>query len=490
MLTFQQYITHFLFFILGISLSAQPLTLNEKAEGYLGIWYQNQPLDNAYKFKYSGGLGTYCAKHKPFAVYSKQANKTFFCFGGVKKGYHEKFELTRGGIGGDSTRQALYHMVGYYDHESGLVSRPTILLDKQTFDAHDNPVISLDDEGYIWIFSTSHGTIRPSYIHRSSQPYDINTFIHIPATYSLDGEQVPLTNFSYMQAWYVSGQGFICFLTKYNQPAKRTNYFMKSADGVTWSEMQCLAAIDEGHYQISAANESVAGTAFNYHPDGKGLNWRTNLYYMETRDMGTSWQSVDGTQLSLPLTEPDNAALVYDYASEDLKVYLKDIRYDDQDRPIILFLTSRGYRSGPESNPRTWMIARWTGEQWKIRPITNSDNNYDMGSLWIQEDQWQIIAPTETGPQPFNPGGEIASWLSKDQGGSWEQAQVLTENSIYNHTYIRQPVHAHPGFWAFWADGNGREPSESRLYFCNQKGEIFQLPQQMTSSEEVPKPGN
>ena len=41
--------------------------LNQKAEGYSGIWYQNTPLDNEYRFKYSGGLGTYCAKHRPFA---------------------------------------------------------------------------------------------------------------------------------------------------------------------------------------------------------------------------------------------------------------------------------------------------------------------------------------------------------------------------------------------------------------------------------------
>ena len=48
-----------------------------------------------------------------------------------------------------------------------------------------------------------------------------------------------------------------------------------------------------------------------------------------------------------------------------------------------------------------------------------SDNNYDMGSLWVEGDgTWHIIAPTETGPQPYNPGGEIAMWTSRDQGNS------------------------------------------------------------------------
>lgn len=58
-------------------------TLNTKDTGYRGIWYMNQPLDNEYRFKYSGGQATYCAKHQPFAVYCEKVNKTFFCYGGT-----------------------------------------------------------------------------------------------------------------------------------------------------------------------------------------------------------------------------------------------------------------------------------------------------------------------------------------------------------------------------------------------------------------------
>src|SRR3546814_17314373 len=51
-----------------------------------------------------------------------------------------------------------------FDHRTGMLANPTILLDKRTTDAHDNPVLSIDGKGYIWIFSTSHGASRPSYI--------------------------------------------------------------------------------------------------------------------------------------------------------------------------------------------------------------------------------------------------------------------------------------------------------------------------------------
>jgi len=452
--------------------STQVLTINAKDTGYRGIWYMNQPSGDQYVYKYSGGLGTYCAKHKPFAVYCDQVKKTFFCYGGTTT---------------DSNRKLL-HMVSYYDHKTGKVPRPTILLDKKTDDAHDNPVISVDDKGHIWIFSTSHGTSRPSYIHRSTRPYDVNEFERVSATKIEDSRQVPMTNFSYMQAWHLESKGFACFFTRYNWPAARTICFMTSPDGVKWSQWQRLAAIDEGHYQISAATTGKAGTAFNFHPKGKGLNWRTNLYYIETGDLGKTWKSADGRELALPLTRPENPALVHDYQAEGLNVYLKDIRFDKDQRPVILYLTSKGYEAGPKNDPRTWTTARWTGAAWQIRPAFVSDNNYDMGSLYIEESgSWRIIGPTQPGPQPYNPGGEMAMWVSENLGQTWKMVRQLTANSPYNHTYARHPLNAHPDFYAFWADGHGREPSQSSLYFCDKQGNVRVLPREMTGDSAEPR---
>ncbi|MEJ2700817.1 MAG: BNR-4 repeat-containing protein [Sedimentisphaerales bacterium] len=448
------------------------LTLNKKDTGYRGIWYMNQPSGDEYVYKYSGGLGTYCAKHKPFAVYCDEVKKTFFCYGGTTK---------------DSDRKLL-HMVSYYDHRTGMVPRPTILLDKKTSDAHDNPVISVDDEGYIWIFSTSHGTSRPSYIHKSRKPYNVDAFDLVNPTKIENGKDVPMTNFSYMQSWHVKDKGFVCFFTRYNYPAARTICFMTSPDGVKWSQWQRLAAIDMGHYQISAAGKNKEGSAFNYHPTPKGLNWRTNLYYVETGDLGKTWSSAGGRNLELPLTKPQNPALVHDYQAEGLNVYLKDIRFDSQDRPVILFITSKGYESGPKNDPRTWTTARWTGATWQIRPACVSDNNYDMGSLYIEDDgTWRIIGPTERGPQPYNPGGEMAMWISHDEGASWTKARQLTRNSPFNHTYARRPVNAHPDFYAIWADGHGRKPSKSSLYFCDKQGNVYVLPREMIGDLARPK---
>lgn len=448
-------------------------TLNTKDTGYRGIWYSNQPSKDEYVYKYSGGLATYPANHYPFSVYIAKVNKTFFCYGGA-----------------DITGKTLLHMVSYFDHSTGRVPKPTIVLDKKTDNAHDNPVMNIDSEGYIWIFSTAHGTNSPSYVHKSLKPYEINAFEQIAVTKVEDGKSVPMNNFSYLQTWYQPEHGFINLFTHYdrkvipNQPAKprRSISFMTSPDGVNYSTWNDLATIEEGHYQTSGQYKDKLGTSFNYHPvkEGEnGLNYRTNLYYIQTKDFGKTWQSAGGKQIQIPLTTIENDALVKDYASSGLNVYINDLAFDPEGYPVILYVTSKGFEAGPAQGPRAWHTARFNGEDWEIMPLTHSDNNYDMGSLYIdKKGEWQVVGPTNVGPQPYNTGGEMVLWKSNDQGKTWK-GKAITANSEYNHSYARRPVNVNKDFYAFWADGHGRKRSLSHLYFCDSKGNVYQLPEQM-----------
>lgn len=444
---------------LGSACSSVEADSLPKAEGYQGIWYMNQPSRDEYHYKYSGGMATYPQQHIPIAIYSPEADKTFFCYGGTISGGTE-----------------LHHMVSYYDHATGLVPRPTILLNKHTEDAHDNPTLALDKEGYVWIFSSSHGTSRPSFIHRSKKPYSIDEF-----------EQTLETNFSYTQPWYLPGHGFLFLHTLYSQG--RGLHWMTSPDGRQWSEENPLAKIEMGDYQISATQGDCVATAFDMHPSPQGLNARTNIYYLETRDFGATWRTVDGQTVQMPLSEARNPALIHDFKAEGLLVYLKDLTFDAQGRPVILYLTSKGYASGPESDPRTWMTAHWKGTTWEFHPVTTSDHNYDHGSLYIESDgKWRIIAPTDPGPQPYGTGGEMVMWTSQDEGLNWSKAKQLTHDSQRNHTYARHPVHAHPDFYTLWADGDAFAPSPSSLYFTNQTGEhVWRLPVKMEGESARPE---
>jgi hypothetical protein len=436
------------------------LLLAQFLDGYNGIWYFNQPSRDQYVYKYSGGFATYPQQQSPIAIYAPAVNKTFFCYGGARPG-----------------EQRLLQMVSYYDHNTGLVPRPTLLVDKATEDAHDNPVMSLDSDGHIWIFSNAHGTTRPAFIHRSRKPYDVSAF-----------DLIHTTNFSYGHPWYVPGQGFFFLHTIYADKGRSLRW-STSPDGRNWSDSHLLARIELGHYQITTHAGPRTATAFNMHPIPGGLNARTNLYYLETADMGRTWHTAAGQTIQPPLDSKSNPALVHDYQAENRLVYLKEVAFDSKGRPVILYLTSASYESGPKSAPHIWHTARWTGKTWEIREVTRSDHNYDFGALWIEPGgTWRIVAPTLPGPIPFTTGGDMAMWVSRNQGKSWKLHRRLTAAAEFNHTYARKPVNAHPDFYALWADGHTLKPSDSSLYFTNKEGTaVYRLPRKMTADFAKPE---
>jgi hypothetical protein len=132
-------------------------------DGYRGIWYMNQPVKDEYRYKYSGGFGTYPQQHVPIAIYVAAQQKTFFVFGGSAGNVSE-------------SKDELQHYVSYYDHVTGTVPRPVRILQKRTEDAHDNPTLSIDAAGHLFVFSSAHGTGRASYVWRSKLPYDISAW--------------------------------------------------------------------------------------------------------------------------------------------------------------------------------------------------------------------------------------------------------------------------------------------------------------------------
>ncbi|BDC48514.1 hypothetical protein F183_A08300 [Bryobacterales bacterium F-183] len=426
--------------------------------GYRGIWYFNQPSGDQYAYKYSGGFATYPQQQGPIAIYAPKVNRTFFVYGGV------------------NSANSLLHMVSYFDHKTGTVPRPTILLDKKTNDAHDNPVLSIDAEGYLWVFSNSHGVERPSYIHRSRKPYDIAAF-----------DLIRTTNFSYGHVWHEPGKGFLLLHTLYENKGRSMYLSTSSPDGREWANPTLMSRFDLGHYQLTAHAPGRTATAFDYHPDPEGLNSRTNIYYLETRDHGRTWQNVKGEVVSLPVRDKNNIALVKDYKAEGLKVYLKEVAFQPDGNPVMLYLTTTGYESGPKNGLRKWYTARWTGTEWKIQPFTTSDHNYDHGGLWIESNgDWRVIAPTAAGPQPYTTGGDMVLWQSKDQGATWKQLKQLTNSRTVNHTYAKKPVNAHRDFYAFWADGDTLKRGPSQLYFANRDGDVFVLPSVMTGETAKP----
>ncbi|QDT06211.1 hypothetical protein K227x_46190 [Rubripirellula lacrimiformis] len=462
----------------------QASTSPRTVDGYRGIWFTlgqfygpSQDAGQVYAKvsrkpvfpfgdKYSGGLGTYTAKHVPLAIYDAAVDKTFFVYGGTT---------------GANDRHLLC-MISYYDHATHQVPRPVVVHDKDGVDdPHDNPSLSIDDDGHIWVFVSGRGRARPGFKYRSTLPHSIEAF-----------ELVSSEEMTYPQPHFIPGKGFLHLFTKYT--GVRELYFETSLDGRTWTDDKKLASIRQplenrtGHYQTSASHGGTVGTFFNRHPNGN-VDRRTDIYYVKTDDMGAHWSTVDGTPLELPLYPVDSPARVVDYATQGLNVYAKDMGFDRDGHPVFLYVTSPAAEPGSPNDPRHFRITRWDGQQWKTNVICLTDHNYDMGSLYLSDDLWSIVIPSQVGPQAYQGGGEMAKWESRDQGESWNLTRQLTVNSPRNHNYARRPIGAKDPFYTFWADGDPTQISQSHLYFADSSGQkVYRLPYDMDQPLATPTP--
>ena len=434
-------------------------------DGYRGIWFALGQVNTDYGDKYSGGLGTYTMKHIPMAVYSPEAEKTFFVYGGTPS----------------EGQKYLQCMIGCYDHATGRLQRPRMVMDKGALgvkDPHDNPTVQLDRDGHVWVFVSGRGNRREGYRYRSVNPYDITAF-----------EEVGHDIMAYPQVMYHPEKGFFLFFTRYD--GTRQLFWKTSPDGVNWTAHRQLASIKEGteknsgHYQISNICGTKLCTAFNRHINGN-VDTRTNIYFVQSEDWGETWTTVDGKPVTVPVTQRFNNALVRDYQTAGKNCYIKDLNFDADGNPVILYLTSDNHLTGPEGGTREWFTLHWNGAEWEQTKLTESTHCYDSGSLWIEGEEWTVLAPTDAGPQYWGAGGEVVRFRSKDRGKTWVRTQTLTHASTNNNTYVRRPFGAADGFYAFWADGNPDQFTPSNLYFCNREGTVFRMPYTMTTEWQNP----
>ena len=447
-------------------------TLKPKDDGYRGIWFTLGQFTDApsktgasnkywdYGDKYSGGLGTYTAKHVPIAIYVPAVRKTFFCYGGSKDG-----------------QRYLYNMISYYDHVADRVPRPTIVHDKQGVnDPHDNSSLAIDGQGHIWVYVAGRGQVRPGFVYRSVEPYEIDHF-----------ELISSDEICYPQPHAIEEEGILELFTKYTG-VRELYWNFRRPDGTRGADRK-LAAM-EGQYQTSYRDGRRVVTAMNRHPGG-APDRRTDLYYLETRDLGNTWQTVDGTTMTPPLVDPKNPALVKAYSDDQRLVYLNSMTLDNEGNPLILVVTSSSYKPGPQGDPRTWEVLHHKNGRWNVHEVTHSTHNYDTGPLWVERDgTWRIAGPTERGPQRWGGGGEIAVWVSRDEGMNWTKERDVTLGSPRNHSYVRDVVNAERDspFAMLWADGHADKLSVSRIYFANRDGTLVRrLPYQMDGDFATPE---
>lgn len=436
---------------------------------YSGIWYGNQPTDPPYYWKYSGALATYPQQHLPIAIHRRDVQRTYFVYGGagVKPAGHDYDPAGREVPGTTDC------CISYFDHRTGKCVTPRVVLTRDIIDAHENPTLCIDETGHLLMFCPSHGPRRTATILRSDKPNDI---VH----WNVVTEFGQADNFSYPQPWWIPDHGVVLLHTRY-QDGKRRLCVANSPDGLDWSAWpgrQTVIAIDQGNYQISWPREDgTLVTAFDMHPKTQGdhpLNRRCNLYIMQSHDGGQSWMTMNQESLSLPLREEANPARVLDTRDDGRLVYLKDLMFDQNDRTVVLYMTSRSAWPGPEGGPHQWWFARHDPDgTWSHHHITDSDHCYDHGSLYrTPEGSWRLLTPSDPGPQRFATGGALGLWVSSDNGTTWHLEQHVASDDPDNHTYVRRPLHATDDFAWLWASGNSHKPGQTQLWYADASGQM------------------
>lgn len=443
----------FVFFLL-IHVSA--VAQNNKAVGYMGLWYKfGKPYEYGYKF--SGGMATFSSQHNPMAVYSPEVKKTFFVYCGT--------------AGPDTTHVQI--MISYFDHRSHKVPRPVIVLDKMgVTDPQDNATISVDHEGFLWVFVSGRARTRPGYIFKSELPWAIDNF-----------KQVFSGEILFPQGWWMNDTTVLMMYTKLTRG--REIYWTAGKDGAPWASSGKLAGMG-GHFQVTNVFGNRLYSVFSVCPNGN-LDTRTNLYLVYTDDLGKTWRTIDDEIIQTPLVQVENKAMIHDYRSEKKLVYIHDLNFDEDGNPVILLLTSNDFRPGPGGEPREWVVISRRNGSWNFNKVCDMPHNYNLGSIYISREDWRLIGPSDPGIAKYGTGGEMVLWTSTDKGRSWTKTMNITSGSSYNNSYAKRPLNPDDEFYAFWSDGDAQKRSVSRILFTNRKcNKVWMLPYSMKKDFERP----
>lgn len=415
---------------------------------FRGIWYGSGQRNTlpGHSFVYAGAKATYSAWHRPMAVYAPAVNKTFFVFGDA------------------DNRPA----ISVFDHADSTFAPPLALGVNFDSNAHRNPSLLIDDDGFLYVFYGYHGNQQPIHVLRSLRPHDISAWTR----------RADLTggNGSYANPWQLR-PGEI--LVPHRQPTGWC--FKRSHDqGATWSDTVELASFSsyEGTSTVYGLTTGETGPYPRaVHFAGSRLGggspeairtlhlWarRYNVYYACSRDGGDTWQRSDGSPYELPITE-NAAEKVHD--SGGLGTWIKDLVVVPDAGPLILFLDgdAETYRS-------QWKIARQTGAGWDIVDVTTSNHMYDGGALCaVGPGDLRLYGPSAPS-QPGCDGGNIEEWRSADNGATWTRTRTLTEGVERSHNHVKTAVNHEQSdgqFRVMWSCGDGQSPpddTEVTMYY-------------------------
>ena len=406
-----------------------------------GAWYACCKGDS-YQLYYHTPAATFSRKNRPNAIhYTRKYDRTYFTFADAGKSPE----------------------IVYFDRDTGCFTEPVKVGETPLpHDAHGNPSLLIDHEGYLYVFYGSHGT--PTLMKRSIHPEDITSW----------GPEVSIgTCTTYPQAYQVNSTTLLLF---YRQGMGQFGFRRSKDKGATWSNFAKLVDFGEGVriYLISIQGNDgslhVAWTPWYTH-----VPIRLNVYYAYSDDEGVTWRAKDDEDLAIPISLT-NADLVFNTGSYDTR--MDDIQLDEENNPCIL--TLNGPKLGTETSVLVnWYFSKWNGAEWKTYRVAGGDHKFDAGSLLVVgSTRFRAYLPSGVS-QKGEDGGEIQEWTSKDGGLTWAKTRDLTSRSQFSHNYVKTVVNSTSDLRILWSYGDSTPTGSyntrtSKIYYW---GENLRRPQ-------------
>jgi hypothetical protein len=417
-----------------------------------GVWYACGHQVNTlpgHDWVYSGPMATYCAWHRPMAIYAPEVHRTFFVYGNADNA----------------------PTISSYDHTSGQFAYPVVLGSNPDGDAHRNPTLFIGGDGHLVVFYGAHG--HETHVLRSDRPYDVSAWTHV--------SDLPDAKTTYPQCWGLQpGEIFVSYRQAPSWETSSWRMTVSRDGGHSWDPPRELINLGESAVYgvtIGATGDTPRRIHFVWSRLGGGTPeeverkhlWarRYHIYYACSDDGGATWRRGDGTRYDLPITL-DTQEEIYNCGQRG--VWLKDIQLDAQGRPFVLFIDSE-----VETYRGLWKVGRRVGGRWEFATIADSDHMYDDGAIaLLAEDDIRVYAPT-TPVQPSEDGGEIEEWQSTDGGATWTNTRHLTTGSRYSHNNVKLAWNHERGpgdVRMFWSYGDSNTPPETedvRLHCYGEK---------------------
>ena len=388
-------------------------------------------------------INDYTQYHTPAATYYTTLRPNGIRFAGM----HDRSYF----VYGDYSRDPA---IRYYDNSTGILSEAVIAGRTQIpGDAHGNPSLLIDDDGYIYVFFGCHH--NPIQVRRSKAPENILEWeeevqISVTATYPqpymLDSGTI-ITSFRESAGVATAGWGYVTSTSK----------------GQEWSS--CRLLVSEPKNFIYALSEVVRNSSgeSSYHlaitPFSDETRLYENIYYLRSDDGMETFQASDGTVIAgeppFPLSQ-----LELVYVNTDSSSHINDFAIGGDGTPFILF------NEGPWSQaalpaPGEWKLARRSEAGWVISSIAPCNHLFDRGCLLV--DRAPHLRAFLPAGKDLHDGGEMIEYSSEDNGLTWELSDQITWNSGLSHNYAVRVLGAAQDFQVFWSFGSSEPCGSSAM---------------------------